>query len=154
MDAVTSDISTNVSFRVYGVPAPQGSKTAFVRGGRAVVVDGSSTTGRQKLSSWRAEVAREAQNEANTEPFQGPVSVTIRFYMPRPKSAPKSRLYPDRKPDVDKLVRSTLDALSGVIYRDDAQIVRLNAVKLYADVEDPPGANITVAAIPPEVIST
>lgn len=138
------DAMTDIEFRVYGVPAPQGSKTAFVRGGRAVVVDGSSTSGRQKLSSWRAEVAREAANVSPGYPLNGPVSVAITFYMPRPKSAPKTRLFPDRKPDVDKLVRSTFDAMTGVLYEDDSRVVKLAVSKQYADSIEPPGAHISV----------
>ena len=134
-----------VEFRVYGVPAPQGSKTAFVRGGKAVVVDGSSKTGRQKLSSWRAEVAREALNNRPDEVYDHFVHITINFFMPKPKSAPKFKMYCDKKPDIDKLVRSTLDALTGVIYRDDSQVVSLQAIKFYATPDEPSGAFISVS---------
>lgn len=133
-----------IEVRVYGVPAPQGSKTAFVRGGRAVVVDGSSAVGRQKLSSWRSEVARECHNERPSEPLSGPLFVNIIFFMPKPKSAPKGKVWCDKKPDIDKLIRSTFDAMTGVIYNDDSQVVAINARKAYASSEEPPGAIITV----------
>lgn len=137
-----------VEFRVYGTPAPQGSKTAFVRaGGRAVVVDGSSTTGRQKLSSWRAEVAREAANAAVGEPLEGPLDVGIEFLMPKPKSAPKSKMWCDKKPDIDKLVRSTFDAMSGVLYRDDSQVVRMAVSKRYVKDGEPGGALISIRPV-------
>lgn len=136
-----------IDFRVYGIPAPQGSKTAFVRGGRAVVVDGSSATGRQKHSSWRAEVAREALNERPLEPMSGPIAVSITFYMPKPKSAPKRKVYCDKKPDVDKLIRSTLDSMTGVIFNDDGQVVQITATKEYATPEEPVGAAISVSQI-------
>lgn len=144
MTAVTD---TAIELRVYGVPAPQGSKTAFVRGGRAVVVDGSSQTGRQKLSSWRAEVSREAQNERPAEPIVGPVAVSIRFYMPKPKSAPKGKVYCDKKPDIDKLIRSTFDSMTGVIYNDDSQVVSVTATKIYATPDTPSGASIIVSPL-------
>lgn len=133
-----------IEFRVYGTPAPQGSKTAFVRGGRAVVVDGSSTTGRQKLSSWRAEVAREAANIASGELLEGPVGVEINFVMPKPKSAPKSKVFCDKKPDIDKLIRSTFDSMTGVLYRDDSQVVQVRATKVYNTPEEPSGAFIRI----------
>jgi crossover junction endodeoxyribonuclease RusA len=138
------DFGKMFEFRVYGVPAPQGSKTAFVRGGRAVVVDGSSTTGRQKLSSWRAEVAREAVNVGNGEPLLGPVGVEINFVMPKPQSAPKGKVFCDKKPDIDKLIRSTFDSMTGVLYKDDSQIVQVKATKVYASPEEPPGAFIRI----------
>jgi crossover junction endodeoxyribonuclease RusA len=133
-----------IEFRVYGTPAPQGSKTAFVRGGRAVVVDGSSTTGRQKLSSWRAEVAREASNIASGELLEGPLGVEINFIMPKPKSAPKSKLFCDKKPDIDKLIRSTFDSMTGVLYRDDSQVTSIKATKVYTTPDEPSGARIVI----------
>lgn len=133
-----------IEFRVYGTPAPQGSKTAFVRGGRAVVVDGSSTTGRQKLSSWRAEVAREAANIASGELLEGPIGVEINFVMPKPKSAPKGKIFCDKKPDIDKLIRSTFDSMTGVLYKDDAQVVNVKATKTYVSPEEPAGARVRI----------
>lgn len=133
-----------IEFRVYGIPAPQGSKTAFVRGGRAVVVDGSSTTGRQKLSSWRAEVAREAANVASGVLMEGPVAVEINFVMPKPKSAPKGKIFCDKKPDIDKLIRSTFDSMTGVLYKDDSQVARVKATKTYVSPEEPAGAHVRI----------
>jgi crossover junction endodeoxyribonuclease RusA len=142
------DFGKMFEFRVYGVPAPQGSKTAFVRGGKAVVVDGSSTTGRQKLSSWRAEVAREALNVANGEPLSGPIGIEINFVMPKPKSAPKGKLWCDKKPDIDKLVRSTFDSITGILYKDDSQIVQIRSSKVYASPDEPAGALIRIYVKP------
>lgn len=135
-----------VTIRVFGTPAPKGSKTAFVRNGRAVVVEGASATGRQKLASWASEVAREARNERPDVPMQGPVLTDITFYMPRPKSA-KNKVFCDKRPDLDKLVRATYDALSGVIFEDDSQVSVETAVKLYATPEEPPGAVIVVTQL-------
>lgn len=140
-------ITDPVEFRVYGTPAPQGSKTAFVRGGRAVVVDGSSSSGRQRLSSWRAEVAREAENVGLEMVLDGPLDLAIEFLMPKPKSAPKGKVWCDKRPDLDKLVRSTFDALSGVLYRDDAQVVRLKVSKRYSTDGEPPGAFISLRPV-------
>lgn len=139
-----------MEFRVYGVPAPQGSKTAFVskRTGRSVVVEGSSATGRQKIKSWRAEVAAEAAAAFAAagleEVYDGPISVAIDFIMPKPKSAPKWKVWCDKRPDVDKLQRSTFDAMTGVIYKDDGQIAKLSVEKRYADMGEATGARIMV----------
>ena len=48
--------------------------------------------------------------------------------------------------DLDKLVRSTLDGLTGVAYKDDCQIIRILASKRYADFEDE-GAEIFIHAL-------
>ena len=136
-----------MKFRVYGVPAPQGSKTAFVRNGKAVVVDGASKVGREQLSSWRAEVAREAQNMRPDDLMLGPLAIDIRFYMPKPKSAPRNKHWCDKKPDIDKLIRSTLDAMTGVVFRDDGQVCMLSVSKEYAENDDPAGADINVTPV-------
>ncbi len=73
----------------------------------------------------------------------GPVEVTINFFLVRPASAPKSRLRTDRRPDLDKLVRSTLDAITTAeVYAGDGRVVRLTASKNYA--HDRLGARVTV----------
>ena len=131
-------------FTVYGSPAPQGSKRVVSAGrgsgGRAVLVESSAA-----VKPWRQAVcyaAREAMMELSTSdvqpnvwlfPMTGPISATMVFTLLRPASAPKKRLWPDRKPDIDKLSRSTFDALrdAGLI-EDDARIVRLEAWKIFS----------------------
>ncbi len=136
-------MTRRLEFDVIGTPAPQGSKKGFVRGGRAVLVESSA-----KVAPWREDVARRAALVATLQAWivpTGPVSVTVRFRLARPKSAPKSRLKPDRKPDLDKLLRSTFDALTtaGVI-EDDARIVQTIASKHYAQSGIPLGAFIRI----------
>lgn len=120
-----------VSFVVDGVPIPQGSKTAFVVGRRAVVTDANKA----KLKPWREAVkvaAGEALRVSGGVSFVGPVRVSVRFAFVRPVSV-KGRVWPSVKPDVDKLVRAILDGMtdSGLI-KDDALVVELVAVKVYA----------------------
>jgi len=66
-------------------------------------------------------------------PWEGAVALNITFYMPRPKSCPKTRLYPEVRPDVDKLERCVLDALTGVLYADDGQVTDLQSRKRYSE---------------------
>jgi Holliday junction resolvase RusA-like endonuclease len=126
-----------VSFTVAGLPAPQGSKRAFVnhRTGKPVVLE----MGGAKLSDWRSAVRDTAVGVmlgmapgAARVPLTGPLSVSLAFTLPKPKSAPKTRrTYPDKRPDLDKLVRATLDGLTGPLFADDAQVTVLLAAKLY-----------------------
>lgn len=120
-----------IEFRVYGIPAPQGSKKAFVRGGKAVVVEQSD-----KVAPWRNAVTAAAITARQDHPEQllGPVTVTVTFFLPRPASAPKSRRFPAVTPDLDKLLRSTLDGISDSgLWDDDKQVVQIDAAKLYTD---------------------
>jgi crossover junction endodeoxyribonuclease RusA len=67
------------------------------------------------------------------QPLTGPLVVRMTFTLPKPKSAPKTRrTWPDRKPDLSKLIRSTEDALTdAAVWGDDAQVVECTAVKTY-----------------------
>jgi Holliday junction resolvase RusA-like endonuclease len=116
---------TRVAFVAYGNPAPKGSKRGFFNKhtGRVALVESS-----KREKPWRQDVMAAALSARNgAEPLDGPLVLRLVFTMPKPKSAPKSRRsYPDRKPDVDKLMRSVLDALvaAGVI-ADDARVVEV-----------------------------
>ena len=135
-----------IRFTVIGTPAPQGSKSAFVRGGKAVVVDGSSASGRAKHASWRADVALYATRARGPEfeQFTGPVYVSLRFRLARPASDPYRTLH-STKPDLDKLVRSVLDALTeSALLVDDSQVQSLMASKVYARGDEATGVDVTV----------
>ena len=85
-------------FRVAGNPTPQGSKTAFVRGGRAVLVEAN-----KKLPEWRKAVSEAAllalADHQAVKPFTGPVKVAITFYLTKP-AKPKWVIVPASKPDL------------------------------------------------------
>lgn len=112
---------------------------AFVVGGRARI---TSTQG-MKLQDWRQAIAQEARS-ATESVLSGPVAVDLTFALPRPVSRRKRDLWPDRKPDLDKLVRSALDAMSGVVFGDDAQVVELTARKLYVGEGGQSGVQVEV----------
>ena len=131
-----------ITFRVVGVPAPQGSKSyrGHSAAGHAILSESS-----KKVKPWRQDVAAAAtQAMYDRETMTGPVCAAFTFFLQRPKSAAKKRRHPDRKPDLDKLVRSTMDALvtAGVMH-DDAQVIWISAAKEYA-LGDPLGARISV----------
>ncbi|GAB3211304.1 RusA family crossover junction endodeoxyribonuclease [Nocardia tengchongensis] len=124
---------------VPGDAAPQGSKR-HVGGGR--MVESSKSVG-----PWRERIALAAHGHGWT-PGTGPVAVYLLFVRPRPLSTPKSRRPPaTKKPDLDKLSRAVLDALTGIAYADDAQVVDLHARKRLAALGETPGVRITVTPI-------
>lgn len=134
-----------LTFTAFGTPVPQGSTRAFVANGRAV-----TTSANSNLRPWRdtmASAARLAMQEAAQEPLCGPVMVCATFTLPRPKSRPQRDVWPDRRPDGDKLLRGLLDALTGPVLKDDAQVCRIRVDKRY--VGDPaalpePGVQVLV----------
>lgn len=130
-------MSDPVVLDVFGIPAPKGSKTARVLpNGRAIVTEGSSTTGRRMLRQWERVVVRAAerfmQENPGVAPMGGPLSITIAFRLPGTRSD-QYRTRHHVKPDGDKLTRAVFDALtqSGLIV-DDARIWRQSSTKQYA----------------------
>lgn len=113
-----------LTFTVYGQPQPQGSTRAFIpRGWNRPVI----TTDNKRLKPWRQEVAavaREQMQDAGADLVPRPLAVRVeaQFYFARPKSAKKHQIDKTTKPDVEKLARALLDALSGICYEDDAQV--------------------------------
>ncbi len=151
-------MAPSIDIVVHGVPAPQGSKKGgySAKTGKTFVYEQNSKT--QK--SWRQDViaaAIELREAQGLETLDGPISLIIFFRLPRPASVNvKRRPFPCVKPDSDKLVRNTMDALTqAAVYRDDAQVVDLFVTKRYAtdDPDGSPGATIRVALVPlPEII--
>lgn len=118
---------TRISFQVHGLPVPQGSTRAWVLHGKPVI-----TSSAKGLGTWRRLVADVAQNYAPAEPWEGPVGIELHFGLPKPKSAPKRRrVWPDKRPDLDKLTRAVLDALTYVVFADDSQVIEIVASKDY-----------------------
>lgn len=125
-----------ITLRIPGKPQPGGSKRAFIPKGwtRPVITDDNP-----KAADWKRTVQVFAQTEG-MEILEGPLRVSMTFYLARPQghwgkrgllqSAPP---FPHRKPDVLKLARPTEDSLSGLAYRDDAQIVTEEIRKVYSD---------------------
>lgn len=130
-----------LKIRVYGVPAPQGSKKGFVVNGRVNMVEQSH----KKLKPWREEVSDCAAKVVDgRDPLDGPLFVNIAFFMKRP-AKPKFMDFPAVYPDVDKLTRGVLDALKmGGAIADDSRVVACIATKAFADTPDDQGCEITI----------
>lgn len=146
-----------LKLEIYGLPQPGGSKTAFLhrRTGKLHVKDSNPLA-----ASWKGLVIEQAALTLDLTAGpkiarDKPIAIHCRFYLPRPKghfgsgkNADKlkatSPRYPTTKPDATKLWRSTEDALTGIIWHDDSQIVLQRIDKVYADTR-PVGATIIVS---------
>jgi len=116
---------------VYGDPKPQGSKNGFIRGGRVVLVEAS-----KDLGSWRSTIANQTGIEVRKQNWEKigkeeTAHVTILFYFVKPKTV--KRIFHTVKPDLDKLIRAVLDAItqSKVVWEDDSQVISLFVAKEY-----------------------
>lgn len=127
-----------IEFFVPGKPVPQGSKRHI---GRGILIESS-----KDLGPWRERVALTAHQTLAGEPIMsGAITAVLTFVLPRPKSAPKTRTpAATKRPDVDKLARACLDAITDVIILDDAQVVDLRATKRLAELGETPGVHIRI----------
>lgn len=129
------------TFTVPGLPVPQGSMRAFLpKNSKHPVVTHNHPA---PLKNYRARIALAAQS-AGVRITHGAVRIDVAFTFPRPKNhfgqgrnlrvlkpfAPRHKL---TAPDLDKCLRSLLDALTGVAFDDDAQVTQITATKGYAE---------------------
>ena len=143
----------SMSFTVRGVAVPQGSMRAYPvtrkTGKRGVAVTHSASA---KLRAWREAIAWSAR-ATGAGPIAGDAAVrlALEFVLPRPRAhydragALKATHRDDEhtvRPDLDKLVRAVLDALTGIAYADDAQVMSLIARKWWAGPHEFPALSV------------
>ena len=150
-DAIATE--NKIEFFVPGIARPGGSKTGYVHPntGKFVITPAS-----KKTKPWMDTVAWIAQIVCKRMClWTEPLLLTLVFYRPRAKdhfgtgrnagklkaSAPA---YPTIVPDLTKLIRATEDGLTGVVWRDDKQVVAQQTFKLYEDNNHKPGVLIRV----------
>ena len=68
---------------------------------------------------------------------EGPVKIRMVFNMPKPKSYSSKLFWHIKKPDIDNLIKAVLDALNGILWRDDSQISQISAQKIYVKKNEP-----------------
>lgn len=140
-----------VVITVHGMPATGGSKKFkgfYVSAGRRIplMVDDC-----KRNAAWRQEVATQARRQLLGVTLKGPLVADVVFRLPRPKGhygtgrnaatlKPSAPAFPSTRPDGTKLWRAAEDALLGIAYHDDGQIVDQRVRKVYG----PPGATITI----------
>ena len=157
----------DVTFTVPGAPVPGGSKKVIPRAGLrypltvasakhllglVLVIDDNDRT-----KQWKKAVRQAAVFSFNGQPpLFGPLRLDVRFQLPRPKahfttagvlreSAP---VFPTKRPDATKLLRAVEDALTGVVWLDDAQVVEQHVSKAFVGGGEDPDVNIVVCELP------
>lgn len=139
-----------ISFFAQGIPKGQPRPRAFARkfGDKfsARMYDPGTAEG------WKQCVAVAAKSNPPMEPFSGPVILSLRFWMPRPKNHFRSNgnlkegapQWHTGKPDADNFAKAVMDALTVLgTWRDDSQVCDLRVTKNYAVTETGCGIQIT-----------
>lgn len=127
------------TLRVDGDPVPKGSTRAFIpKGWKRPVI----TTASKRTTVWEKQ-CREAAQKNSPECSDEPMLVVVDFALRRPKRLKDMTEPCIKRPDLDKLVRCVLDALTGVVWSDDSQVDHLIATKRYANVGEAAHVSIT-----------
>jgi Holliday junction resolvase RusA-like endonuclease len=135
---MTKSDRKHITFTVFGVPVPK----ARARVSAALKKNGRRYTYTpERTRKAELDFITQAAIHAPETPFSGPITLSAAFHMPIPKSWPKWRkdeameynIRPTCKPDIDNLVKLTMDAMNGIFWHDDAQIVSISATKCYSD---------------------
>jgi crossover junction endodeoxyribonuclease RusA len=139
-----------IRFTVFGTPAAQGSYRQVPISRPCPVCHRSEVRiadDSKRTKPWRQAIRKAIDLEPLEHPTAGPVRLSLLFGLPRPRShylpansrrpAPVLRddapRHPIGKPDIDKLERAVLDALTGKAYLDDAQVIEVLKAKHYAE---------------------
>lgn len=135
-----------ISFRVPAVPVAQPRARATAFGGHARVYEAKAG---HAIHSFKATCRMACEAAFKGPALTGPLAVTMVCLFPRPtnkvwKSKPMTREWKPNKPDADNLAKSLFDALNGILWVDDSQIVFASVKKLICAGDEQPGVMVTV----------
>ena len=131
---------------IKGKPEPQGRPRASRARNRIIMRDPETSRNYKRSVAWQA------KSQWNKRPLEGALAVEMDIYRQIPKSTSNVRrerknakeIRPIVRPDIDNYTKSVLDALDGIVWKDDAQVVTLSANKYYSD---DPRVELTVRQI-------
>ncbi|ABD48938.1 putative RusA holliday junction resolvase [Streptococcus phage M102AD] len=114
------------------------SRPRFARCGRGVVA-----YEKKEMRVWRAKCSELIEEAFRAEELmEGPLKIDVTFYILPPKYISSKKklkekleaeeIFCDKKPDVDNYLKALLDSMTGVIFKDDGQVVECRARKLYS----------------------
>lgn len=122
---------------VEGIPKPLPRARVISKGGKVWAY-----TPKNYLEEWHNKVLESVKQQHKDCKTEEAVKVSVEFRFPLPKV---QRRQCTKRPDLDNLVKGVLDALSKAnVWKDDAQVVEIEARKTYAEV---PGALIEVCNV-------
>jgi len=135
-----------VEFFVPGDPKAKGSMRSIPFQDKAGKLHVNTFNANKSVTAWERVTKLSALEVwGDRPPVQEAVQIDLMFTLRRPKTVKeKSRPLPIVKPDIDKLSRTLLDALSGIVFGDDAQVTGLTATKRYGSAGDPVGVTVRI----------
>lgn len=161
----------NLEFSLFiqGSPAPGGSKSAFVLTDKATgqprrrangsIIVNVTDAGGERNKKWKADATIQARSfMKGAKPFEEPIKVEFVFYLRRPQIhyrtgqwahmlRPDAPEYHTQAPDALKYARGTEDALTGVVWKDDSQNVRICAEKRWMKAGEKEGCAVRIVVL-------
>ena len=149
-----------ITFFVPGLPRPAGSKRAFaLRKGGVLTGRVAVTDANPKSRDWKTQVSQVAADKMKEDGrglLEGPLKLTVDFKLPRPKShfrtgkhagqkKDTAPFFHTSKPDATKLTRAVEDALTNIVWHDDAQVSMQHVGKTYESCDI--GCWVTIAEL-------
>ena len=144
-------MSRKIEFFVPGAPVGKGRPRAARRGAGVVMFTPEKTAGYETLVAAAASNAMRAHQLAH-QLLDGPLEAMLEMRFQVPASWSKARRaralagaeWHTSKPDADNVAKAVLDACNGVVFRDDAQVVMLVAIKAFSD---EPGVRVVIREV-------
>ena len=115
-----------IKFTILGLPTAKGRPRFAMRGKFAAAYTPAKTREAER------DFKLQALKYAPEKPIEGPLSITMNIFKPKPKSYSKKVIHWTSKPDLDNFIK-ILDCLNGIFWKDDSQIVKIVASKSYDD---------------------
>ena len=113
-----------IKFIVFGLPVPKG-RPRFTRKGFAYTPSNT----REAERDFKVQALQFKPNK----PLEGPIRLVVNVFKPKPKSKKKSIVHMTTRPDLDNYIKLVEDAMNGIFFKDDSQIVEIHATKSYGD---------------------
>ena len=121
-----------INLTIPGVAQPQQSVRSRVITGKGKPYASHYQPKNSPAGLWKQTVHQHAILAMDgREPLDGALEMGVCFHLPKPKSV--KREHPEKKPDLDNLLKPLLDALEGVLFVNDSRIVDLYVTKVYGD---------------------
>ena len=130
-----------IIFEIFGIPIAQGRAKFYRRGDYVGAYDPKKS--KDAKHDFKSQSLQYKPNKLITEA----ISLDLIFYLPRPKSLPKKVMKHIKRPDLDNLIKLVKDALTGIFWKDDSQIIMIIAEKKYCPVNETPRTRVEIEEV-------
>jgi Holliday junction resolvase RusA-like endonuclease len=150
--ATTLEGQNLLTVRIFGPPCAQGRPRFTTRNGKLRAIDPPKSRAWKKVA---AQLMAIEMRERGIGRFEGPVEMVVVGIWPLPvrqqsKRGITPRAWRPLRPDVENVIKAAMDAATGVLYADDAQVVRVFGEKWTAAQDEAPSVIVSVRALDPE----